>query len=259
MNLAGKRALVVGAGSGIGRAVHDAFVGAGAVVGVLEIDPDKCASLATAHPSTVVVTGDAVSTEANEAAVDAVVARHGGLDVWVSCVGLFDFYKGVGDLDPMQIPTAFDELFHVNVASMMVGVRTALHPLRASRGSVVLTCSTSGFYPGRGGVLYVASKFAVRGLVVALAHELAPDVRVNAVAPGGTLGTELRGPAALGLDGESLGERPNRAEELRARTPLRVALTPADMAGSYVFFASDASHGITGTFLHPDGGIGVKG
>ena len=81
---------------------------------------------------------------------------------------------------------AFDELFHANVASPLLGVHAALDALTASRGSVVLTCSTSGFYPGRGGVLYVASKFAVRGLVVALAHELAPDVRVNAVAPGGT-------------------------------------------------------------------------
>ena len=123
----------------------------------------------------------------------------------------------------------------------------------------MLTASTSSFYPGRGGVLYVASKFAVRGLVVALAHELAPDVRVNAVAPGGTLGTDLRGPAALGLDERSLGDRPGREEELRARTPLAVALTPADHAGSYVFLASDAARGITGTFLHPDGGIGVKG
>ncbi len=122
----------------------------------------------------------------------------------------------------------------------------------------MLTCSTSGFYPGRGGVLYVASKFAVRGLVVALAHELAPDVRVNGVAPGGTVGTDLRGPAALGLDDESLGDRPGREAELRARTPLQVALTPADHAESYVFLASDRSRGITGTFLHPDGGIGVK-
>jgi NAD(P)-dependent dehydrogenase (short-subunit alcohol dehydrogenase family) len=258
VSLTGTRALIVGAGSGIGRAVHDAFTAEGAALGVLEIDADKCASLAAAHPGTIVVTGDAVSTEANEAAVDAVVATHGGLDVWVSCVGLFDFYNGVRDLDPMQVHSAFDELFHVNVTSMIVGVRTAVHALTASRGSVVLTCSTSGFYPGRGGVLYVASKFAVRGLVVALAHELAPDVRVNGVAPGGTLGTDLRGPAALGLDGESLGERPDRADELRARSPLGVALTPSDIAGSYVFLASDASRGITGSFLHPDGGIGIK-
>ena len=77
--------------------------------------------------------------------------------------------------------------------------------LRRTGGSVVLTVSTSGFYPGRGGVLYVASKFAVRGCVIALAHELAPEVRVNGVAPGGTLGTELTGPASLDLDGQVLG------------------------------------------------------
>jgi phthalate 3,4-cis-dihydrodiol dehydrogenase len=259
MTLLGKRALVVGAGSGIGRAVHDAFVEAGAAVAVLERDPVKCTALAAANPSTIVVTGDATSRDDNDNAVTVIVERHGGLDVWVSCVGIFDFYRGVRDLDAGVLLPAFDELFHVNVASILVGLQAALDPLTASGGSVVLTCSTSGFYAGRGGVLYVASKFAVRGLVVALAHELAPDVRVNAVAPGGTLGTDLRGPAALGLDTDSLGERPGRAEELRSRTPLGIAMTPADHTGSYVFLASDASRGITGTFLHPDGGIGVKG
>ena len=84
------------------------------------------------------------------------------------------------------------------MAAVIVSVQASLPALAASRGNVVLTCSTSGFYPGRGGTLYVASKFAVRGLVVALAHELAPDVRVNAVAPGGTLGTDLRGPPRSG-------------------------------------------------------------
>ena len=84
-------------------------------------------------------------------------------------------------------------------------------------------------------------------------------MRVNAVAPGGTTGTDLRGPTALGLDGESLGDRPGREDELRSRTPLAVALTPADHAESYLFLASDRSRGITGTFLHSDGGIGVKG
>ena len=139
-------------------------------------------------------------------------------------------------------------------------VHAALGPLTQSRGSVVLTASTSGFHPGRGGVLYVASKFAVRGLVVALAHELAPDVRVNGVAPGGTVGTDLRGPGTRsGSTSESLGARPGREDELTSRTPLAVALTPADHAQSYVFLASDGARGITGTFLHPDGGIDVKG
>ncbi len=136
--------------------------------------------------------------------------------------------------------------------------KAALAELRRSCGSVVLTVSTSGFYPGRGGILYVASKFAVRGCVIGLAHELAPDVRVNGVAPGGTLGTELTGPGSLGLADRTLDADPGRADDLRRRTPLHVALTGADHAGSYVFLASDRASGITGTIVHSDGGIGVR-
>ena len=259
MSLGGKRALVVGAGSGIGRAVHDAFVASGALVVVLERDPAKSDDLVRGSPDTVVVTGDATEPETNEAAVAAAVDTHGGLDVLVNCVGIFDFYRGVGELDRDQLLPAFDELFHVNVAAHLLGVHAALGPLTASRGNVILTGSTSSFHPGRGGVLYVASKFAVRGLVTALAHELAPEVRVNGVAPGGTLDTDLRGPSALGLAGESLGTHPGREDDLKSRTPLGVALTPADHAHSYVFLASDAARGITGAFLRPDGGIAVKG
>ena len=94
----------------------------------------------------------------------------------VNCVGIFDFYRGLADIDDDQLDAAFDEVFAVNVKSQLVCVRAALPELRRAGGSVVLTVSTSGFYPGRGGVLYVASKFAVRGCVIALAHELAPEV-----------------------------------------------------------------------------------
>ena len=173
-------------------------------------------------------------------------------------MGIFDFYRGLADLADDQLDAAFDEMFAVNVKSQLVTVRAALPELRRAGGSVVLTVSTSGFYPGRGGVLYVASKFAVRGCVIALAHELAPEVRVNGVAPGGTLGTELTGPRSLGLDGQMLGSMPGREEGLRSRTPLRVALGGEDHAGSYVFLASDRARGITGTVVHSDGGIGIR-
>ena len=136
-------------------------------------------------------------------------------------------------------------------------VRAALPHLRRSKGSVILTLSTSSFGPGRGGVLYVASKFALRGIVLSLAHELAPEVRVNGVAPGGTLDTDLRGLRSLGLGDRSLGAAPGRADDLKARTSLGVALTPADHAASFVFLASDAARGMTGRFLHPDGGAGL--
>lgn len=256
--LDGRSALVVGGGSGIGRAVVDAYLEEGARVAVLERDEAKCAALQREAPHVVVVCGDATTAAANTEAVAATVAAHGSLDVLVSCVGVFDFYRGLGDLDVDVLDDAFAEVFGTNVRSYLHTVKAALPELRRSHGCVVLTESTSGYYPGRGGVLYVSSKFAVRGLVLALAAELAPEVRVNAVAPGGTLQTDLRGPRSLGEQERVLGDTPGRHDELVARTPLAVALTAADHAGSYVFLASVRARGITGGVLHPDGGIGVR-
>jgi NAD(P)-dependent dehydrogenase (short-subunit alcohol dehydrogenase family) len=257
--LSGRRALVVGAGSGIGRAVVDAFLAEGAQVAVLEKDADKCAALSEALPQVPVAVGDATSRAANEEAVATAVRAFGGLDVLVSCVGIFDYYRSIEDLDADLLDTAFDEMFSTNVKSLLHSVKAALPALKESgSGSVVLTESTSGYYPGRGGVLYLASKFAVRGLVTALAHDLAPEIRVNGVAPGGTLNTDLRGLPSLGLADRSLGDSPNRAAEMAARVPLQVALSAEDMAWSYVFLASQRSRGITGTAVHPDGGAGVS-
>jgi NAD(P)-dependent dehydrogenase (short-subunit alcohol dehydrogenase family) len=256
--LDGKRALVVGAGSGIGRAVAGAFAAEGAAVAALEVDPAKCARLADELPGCVVHQGDATSLADARGAVGAACASLGGLDVLVSCVGIFDFYQGLAELDPGELDDAFDEMFRVNVKSQLVLVKAALDELRRSSGSVVLTVSTSGFYPGRGGILYVSSKFAVRGCVIALAHELAPQIRVNGVAPGGTLGTDLAGAVSLGQADRRLNMGPEREADLRSRTPLRVALTGEDHAGSYVFLASDRARGITGTIVHSDGGIGIR-
>jgi NAD(P)-dependent dehydrogenase (short-subunit alcohol dehydrogenase family) len=253
--LDGRRALVVGGGSGIGRAVVDTFAAEGARVAVLERDAAKCEALLDDVPF---VVGDATTAAANEEAVATAVDAFGGLDVLVNCVGVFDFYRGLSELDAGVLDRAFDEMYAVNVKSHLHAVKAALPALRAAKGAIVLTASTSAYYPGRGGVLYVSSKFAVRGLVTALAHELAPDVRVNGVAPGGTLDTDLRGPRTLGLDDRRLGDAPDRAAELAARTPLHVALSPADHAWSYVFLASDRSRGLTGEVVHPDGGICVK-
>ncbi len=255
--LDGKRALVIGAGSGIGRAVLTAFRAEGAQVGALELDEAKAKRLAAGMPGCVVRQGDATALADARDAVRAVTEAFGGLDVLVNCVGIFDFYRGLADISDDQLDAAFDEIFAVNVKSQLVSVRAALPELRQAGGSVVLTVSTSGFYPGRGGVLYVASKFAVRGCVMALAHELAPAVRVNGVAPGGTLGTELAGARSLGLGDRVLGTTAGREQDLRRRTPLQVALTGEDHAGSYVFLASDRARGITGTVVHSDGGVGI--
>ena len=160
--------------------------------------------------------------------------RFGGLDVLVNCVGIFDFYRKLESIDADMLDQAFDEMFAVNVKSHLHSVKAAIPALRESGGSIVLTESTSAYYPGRGGTLYVASKFAVRGLVTTLAYELAPDIRVNGVAPGGTLGTDLSGLATLGLtdnrlDGAGPGEGTRgpqpagrRARRPRPRLELRI-------------------------------------
>ncbi|WP_428120420.1 SDR family oxidoreductase [Candidatus Poriferisodalis sp.] len=254
--LSGKRALIVGAGSGIGRGVHDAFLAEGASVGTLEVDPLKCEALVEASTGPVIC-GDATSAQDNDAVVAAMLDAFGGIDTLVSCVGLFDYYLGLAELPHDVLDEAFTEVMDVNVRSMLLGVRASIEPLRESHGSVILTGSTSSFTPGRGGILYVASKFAVRGCVVSLAHELAPEIRVNGVAPGGTAGTDLRGLRSLGLHQRSLGQEPDRTESIRQRSPLDVALGADEQAGSYVFLASDEARGMTGRFLHSDGGANI--
>jgi NAD(P)-dependent dehydrogenase (short-subunit alcohol dehydrogenase family) len=256
--LDGKRALVVGAGSGIGRAVVDTFLGEGARVTALERDSHKCDRLRDELPAVAVVEGDAVTREANERAVAAAVDSHGGLDTLVNCVGVFDFYQGVDDIDGDDLSAAFDEMFRTNVLSHLQSVKAAIPELREAAGSsIVLTASASSFYPGRGGVLYVSSKFAVRGLVTSLAHELAPQIRVNGVAPGGTLNTDLRGLSSLGQQGTRLDDAPDRARDVAARSPLNVALSGADHAWAFVFLASDRAKGISGEIVRPDGGFGL--
>lgn len=257
-SLEGKRALIVGAGSGIGRAVVDAFRDEGARVAVLERDLHKCAVLREEAGDVPVVAGDATTREANDDAVSTAVQAFGGLDTLVNCVGVFDFYRGLSEIAAEDLERAFVEMFRVNVLSHLQSVKAAIPALQQGRGSaIVLAESASSFYPGRGGALYVSSKFAVRGLVATLAYELAPRIRVNGVAPGGTVNTDLRGLESLGQSSIRLDDTADRARSLAARTPLNVALSGDDHAWSFVYLASDRARGITGDTLHPDGGFSL--
>jgi phthalate 3,4-cis-dihydrodiol dehydrogenase len=257
--LSGRVALVLGAGSGIGRAVAAAYVEEGAKVVALELSADKCADLSRTLPGAEVIEGNACRRADVLQAAAACNAIARGLDVLVNCVGIFDFYKGLGEIEPDKLEPGFDDIFRVNVLSGLLATQVCLPMLRLAKGVVVLTSSSSGFYPGRGGVLYVSSKFAIRGCVTALASELAPDVRVNGVAPGGVLGTDIRGSRELGLDAMRMRVDEERVADLQALTPLKVAMTAQQIAESYVFLASDAGAGMTGEFLHPDGGLGIRG
>jgi 2,3-dihydroxy-2,3-dihydrophenylpropionate dehydrogenase len=259
--LDGRVALVTGGGSGIGRGVVERFVQEGAAVGVLEISPEKAQYLCDALPShSVVVTeGDATSMADNERAVADVVNAFGSLTTLVCVVGVFDYFTEITSLPKERISEAFDQIFAVNVKSNILGVKAALDQLVANRGDVILTISNAGFYPGGGGPLYAASKFAVRGLVTELAYELAPQVRVNGVAPGGTI-TELRGIPALANEGQRLKDVPGIEGLIEGVNPLGVVAHPEDHSWTYAFLASrERTPAVTGTIIHSDGGLGVRG
>jgi NAD(P)-dependent dehydrogenase (short-subunit alcohol dehydrogenase family) len=257
--LDGQVALVTGGGSGIGRAVVSRFVEEGARVGVMERAADRADALRSHFGAAVVaIPGDVSELADNKRAVAETVNAFGQLDVFVGNAGVFDVYARFADLAEQDLTRAYDELFGVNVRGCIFGARAALPALRKTSGSIIFTASVAGLNSGGGGALYTASKHAVVGLIRELAVELAPDIRVNGVAPGGTM-TDLRGLAALGNDDRSQFANPAIEERLRAGNPLRLALLPDDIAGAYVFLASRRdARGITGAILTVDAGAMLR-
>jgi NAD(P)-dependent dehydrogenase (short-subunit alcohol dehydrogenase family) len=257
--LDGQVALITGGGSGIGRAVVARFVEEGARVGVMERVPDRVEALRSQFGAAVAaISGDVSELGDNKRAVAETVSAFGQLDVFIGNAGVFDVYASFADLAEDDLTRAYEELFGVNVKGCIFGARAALPELRKTAGSMIFTASVAGLNSGGGGALYTASKHAVVGLIRELAVELAPDIRVNGVAPGGTM-TDLRGLAALGNDDRSQFANPSIQERLRAGNPLHLALLPDDLAGAYVFLASrrDAK-GITGTILTVDAGAMLR-
>jgi 2,3-dihydroxy-2,3-dihydrophenylpropionate dehydrogenase len=252
--LDGKVALVTGGGSGIGLAVVDAFAAAGAKVGVLDISPEKVNGLGE---NVVAVRGDATSLAANEAAFGETVEAFGGLDVLVCCVGLWDNQAKMKRLPKEKLDAAFEEIFATNVKSYVLATKVCMDALVESEGNIVYTLSNSAFYPDGGGPLYMASKFAVRGLLVEMAYELAPKVRVNGVAPGGTT-TPIAGLDSLEQE-PMLGTEEMR-EGLRSINPLQLAFDAEDHVGAYLYLADvSLSRGVTGGIINSDGGLGSRG
>lgn len=254
--LTGQVALVTGGGHGIGRAVVHRYLAEGAAVGVLDRDGGALAELA--DHGVVATVGDVRDPAAHAEATERVLARFGTLDTYVGNAGIYDYGAGVADIAPSALPAAFTEVFETNVLGLLLGVRAALDALRSARGSVILTASSSSSYAGGGGVLYVAAKHAVTGLVRQLAFELAPDVRVNAVAPGAT-STELTGVSALGSAGRVLRDEPGLAALARG-IPLGFVSGPEQHTGLYVALADPGDTGFTtGAVFPSDGGLEVRG
>jgi NAD(P)-dependent dehydrogenase (short-subunit alcohol dehydrogenase family) len=200
------------------------------------------------------IAGDVAQLADNKRAVAETVRAFGRLDIFVGNAGIFDVYAKLADFDDDKLSNAYDELFGVNVKGVIFGAKAALPELTKTAGCMVFTASVAGFNSGGGGALYTASKHAVVGLIRQLAVELGPGIRVNGVAPGGTM-TDLRGLQSLGNDDRSSFAVPGMADQLRAHNPLHIALEPPDIAGAYVFLASRTSaRGITGTVVTVDAG-----
>jgi NAD(P)-dependent dehydrogenase (short-subunit alcohol dehydrogenase family) len=246
--LEGKRALVTGGDSGIGRAVALAFAREGADVAFTFMTEEKEDAQATielitsADRRSVAIEADLRDREACDRAVVETVEGLGGLDVLVNNAG-FQMARGDGldDIDDERL----DRVFKTNLYALFWVTRAAVPHLRESGGCIINNASIQAYEPSTSLLDYAATKAAINNATVNLAAELGPDgIRVNAVAPG-PIWTPLQ-PATQPVE---------KVEQFGADTPLGRAGQPAEVAPAFVFLASerDASY-VSGTVLGVTGG-----
>ncbi|HEY9545486.1 MAG TPA: cis-2,3-dihydrobiphenyl-2,3-diol dehydrogenase [Solimonas sp.] len=260
MKLKGEVALVTGGGAGLGRAIVDRYVAEGARVAVLDKSAAGLEEIRKRHGDAVVgIEGDVRSLDSHREAVARCVETFGKLDCLIGNAGVWDYSTQLADIPDNGISEAFDEMFAIIVKGYILAAKAALPALYKSKGSAIFTVSNAGFYPGGGGVLYTAGKHAVIGLVKQLAHEWGPRIRVNGIAPGGILGSDIRGLKTLGLQDQTIATMP-LADMLGPVLPTGRVATAEEYAGAYVFFATRADTvPLTGSVLNIDGGMGVRG
>jgi NAD(P)-dependent dehydrogenase (short-subunit alcohol dehydrogenase family) len=254
-------ALVTGANSGIGLAVVRRFLAEGAQgVGVLIRNAAQADFLYKEFGDKVAVTvGDVRSPESNAEAVEATLRQFGKLDTLVGNAGVWDHFASLRKFDGGTLKATFEEVFGVNVLGYMLAAHAAAPALRERRGSMIFTLSNASFYAGGGGPVYVASKHACVGLIKQLAYEFAPEIRVNGVAPGGTV-TPLKGPQALGRENDRLSDIPGFADAVADAMPLGFIAQPEDHTGHYVLLASRSnSPATTAAIIQSDCGWEIRG
>jgi NAD(P)-dependent dehydrogenase (short-subunit alcohol dehydrogenase family) len=247
-SLKGRRALVVGADSGIGLASARAIAKAGARLVMAGLDPDQgarnAAEIAGQAGTEVAFLPVDVRLEDQVAAmVEEAVRRLGGLDIAMNNAGV------PGASGPIQSIAAadFDSLFAINVRGAWLCMKYEIpHLLQAGKGSIVNLASTAALKGLPYAAPYAATKHAVAGLTKSAALELAPhNIRVNAIAPG---------PVNTGLLVQMRADR-SEVGGKATHPPMGRISEPEEMTGAVVWLASDASSFVTGALISIDGGV----
>ncbi|MGN6608245.1 MAG: SDR family oxidoreductase [Jatrophihabitans sp.] len=243
---AGRVAVVTGASRGIGLGIAARLVAEGAQVLITARKPDALAEAVEslggpAHAVFEAGRGD--DPEHQQAAVERAVAEFGRLDVLVNNAGINPAFGPLTELDD----GAARKIMDVNVLAALDWTRRALAAGlgRDGQGAVVNIASVAGISPAPGIAYYGVSKSALLGLTMQLAAELAPAVRVNAIAPAVV---KTRFAEALYAHDE---------QAVAGTYPLKRLGVPEDIGAAAAFLASDDAAWITGQTLVCDGGIGL--
>ena len=245
--LAGKVALITGAGTGIGKGTALMFAEEGAQVVIAARREAPLQAVCALAPERIShVPMDLTSAEDRARALRAVIDRHGRLDVLVSNAGA-QLWKSFAETSDDEIET----IFATNLAATTRFLKQALPYLEASRGNVVIVSSTASHYtvvPSQKLSVYGASKAGLNQLTRTLAPELGPlGIRINAVAPGLTRGE---------YSGESLDLEADQATRdwIASVTALGRMGEPRDIAEAICWLASDRAAWITGQVIDASGG-----
>ncbi|MEO8698263.1 MAG: glucose 1-dehydrogenase [Acidimicrobiales bacterium] len=242
--LSGKVAIVTGAGKGIGAGIAVTLAEAGADVAITARTKDDLEGVAEKIRATgqraLVYPADVMKLEELSAFVDATVSELGGLDIVVNNAG-----GSNAKAFPLTTVEELEWCFRFNVSTAFEMTRLAVpHMLARGGGSVINITSISGHKATRGSVTYATAKGALSHMTRNIAADLAPRIRVNAIAPGAIETDSLAG----WLD--QFGEV---RDSMIERTAMRRNGRVNDIALACLYFASPASSWVTGKILEVDG------